>query len=126
MLEHNSKNLTSTNYNESINLANSSNTIKAPPFNSDIEAIPKESSHYLCPKCHIFPFIEFCKDKRHIKFTCRCMNNKKILIKDLLDKKKEYIIIEDSMTNFLSSINRNLDCEGIKCTKHNKKNGIFL
>ena len=103
------------------------NNYENPPFNSDIPQINELEypNHYLCPKCLLFPFIEFCKDMKHIKLTCSCYNNKKILIKDLLDEKNKYIIIEDSITNLLSSIDRNLDCEGIKCTKHNKKMEYF-
>ena len=56
-------------------------------ISSDIESIPISDYqyHYLCNKCHLFPLIEFCKDKKYIKYTCSCFNNKKILIRDLID-----------------------------------------
>ena len=56
---------------------------------------PEDFDHYLCPNCHIFPFIEFTKSKNFINFTCLCYNNKEILIKDLFDKNKNYITIKN-------------------------------
>ena len=38
--------------------------------------------HYICNKCLKFPYIKFCKDLKHLRLTCSCFNNKKILIKD--------------------------------------------
>ena len=85
---------------------------------------PEEGYHYLCPKCHIFPFIEFTKSKKYIKFTCLCYDNKEILIKDLFDKSNNYITINDlSNTNLLSStiiINdiNDVNYEGLTCKEH--------
>ena len=95
-----------------------------------IEPILKseEGYHYLCPKCHIFPFIEFTKSKKYIKFTCLCYTDEKISIKDLFDK--NYITISGlSDSNILSSTTINMhdadDCEGLKCKGHNRKFKYF-
>ena len=96
-------------------MAHTTNNIDK-PFIPEKESI--NNSHYLCSKCLIFPFIEFCRDKKHIKFTCLCYNNKKISIKDLLDKDNKFIIIEGNKTNL----------EYVKyiiCSKHNKKYEFF-
>ena len=45
-------------------------------FKLDVEPI-LDSNHYLCPNCLKFPFIKFCKDRKNIRWTCSCMNNKK-------------------------------------------------
>ena len=93
---------------------------------NNIEPILKSETnyHYLCPKCHIFPFIEFIRSKKYIKYTCRCYNNKEILIKDLFDKNNNYMIINDlSDTNILSFSNINnydCNCEEFKCKLHNQ------
>jgi len=114
-------------YEENNNNLTQINNYENPPFNIDIPKINELEYpyHYLCTKCLKFPFIEFCKDMKNIKFTCSCYNNKKILIKDLLEEKNKYIFIEDSIQNFLSSINNNSDCQGINCQKHNKKFEYF-
>ena len=39
--------------------------------------------HYYCTSCHKFPFIKFWKDRKNIRLTCSCFNNKKILIEKL-------------------------------------------
>ena len=58
--------------------------------------------HYLCPKCKIFPFIEFCKDKKYIKCACSCINNEKLLIEEFIkkiqnNKTKEYICLKHNL-----------------------------
>ena len=50
----------------------------------DLEQI-YSSEHYLCSNCLNFPFIKFCKDRKNIRWTCSCFNNKKILIKDIFE-----------------------------------------
>ena len=90
-------------------------------FNLDIENINNNKNHYLCSQCLKFPYIKFCKDKKHIRLTCSCFNNKKILIRDLFDKN---ILSIDNNTNanFLSTTNSYDDVENeLKCKKHNKK-----
>ena len=105
---------------------NSTKNVNQPPFN--IEIPPKTESnfplHYLCPKCLKFPLINFCKDKKYIKLTCLCYNNKKVLIKDYLDNIS--INSNSISTTFLSSTNINLDDnKEIICKKHNKKYEYF-
>ena len=51
------------------------------PFNTNIDSINNydyDHNHYFCNKCHKFPFIKFCKDRKNVRFTCSCFNNKKI------------------------------------------------
>ena len=104
---------------------NTTNIISESTIKSEIPIIKSNFSlHYLCPDCLIFPFIKFCKDKKHIKLTCLCFNNEKILITDFLDK-----ISKDTnnISTFLTSktnINLNDDKE-IICKKHNKKYEYF-
>ena len=88
--------------------------------NSNIKILNKvdESIHYLCPKCFKFPFIKFYKDKKNIRITCSCFNNKKILIKDFLNKTNNYILIESNLSN-LDIIE--LDGVGLFCQNHNQK-----
>ena len=71
-------------------------------FNQDIEPIYDNSNHYFCTECLKFPFIKFCKDRRNIRLTCSCMNNKKILIEDLF--KFENILIKKII--FLQQLNQ--------------------
>ena len=78
-----------------------------------------ERDHYLCAQCLKFPYIKFSKDRRHIRLTCSCFNNKTILIKDLFEK--NILCIE---SNFFSATNLylNINIENeLKCKKHNKK-----
>ena len=99
-------------------------------LNLDIEPIHETdySSHYLCTKCLKFPFIKFCKDKKNIKVTCSCFNNKKILIKNLYDNSNN-ISIESSYINLLSTTNINVSNKNFEnifiCNKHNKKFKYF-
>jgi len=56
-------------------------------FNLDIESISENDLlHYICIRCLKFPFIKLCKDRKNIRLTCSCYNNKKILIEDLFLK----------------------------------------
>ena len=87
----------------------------------DLEPI-FDSYHYLCPNCLKFPFIKFYKDRKNIRWTCSCINNKKILIKDLFNK-----IINDSIGNSFISLNNDNKIDDInfekelKCKEHKKK-----
>ena len=84
----------------------------------------EDGYHYICPKCHKFPFIEFIKSIKYVKFTCSCYNTKQILIKDLFDKTKNYITINGLSNSGLSSpfsIDIDKNYEGFKCKEHNKK-----
>ena len=86
----------------------------------DIEKINNIRNHYLCTQCLKFPYIIFCKDRKYIRLTCSCFNNKKILIKDIFEKN---IIFCETNNNLalLSSTNLNLNDENeLICKKHNK------
>ena len=61
-------------------ITNTTNDMSELSFQSIGPILKQENIyHYLCPKCHIFPFIEFTKSKKYIKFTCSCYNGKEIL-----------------------------------------------
>ena len=87
-------------------------------FNTNTGTIEKDYSdcHYICEKCNKFPFLKFCKDRKNVKLTCSCFNNKKILI-EKLDKN---LTIEDSVSLFLSKTQTNTEKE-LECKKHNIK-----
>ena len=86
------------------NLNNTSQEINNHLFNLEIENINNNRDHYLCSKCLKLPFIKFCKDRKHIRLTCFCFNNKKILIKDLF--KTNILYIENNNNkNLLSTTN---------------------
>ena len=75
-----------SSYLNNSNLSNNSEEINSHLSNLDIENINNNRDHYLCSHCHKFPYINFCKSRKHIRLTCSCFNNKKILIKDILEK----------------------------------------
>ena len=75
-------------------------------FNVNIESINNTYNyHYFCNKCHKFPFIKLCKDRKNVRFTCSCFNNKKISIEELFKINS----IEDSISIFLSQTNLNIN-----------------
>ena len=89
-------------------------------FTTNIESKEKvyNDNHYFCTRCNKFPFIKFCKDRKNIKLTCTCFNNKKILIEELFKINS----IEDNISLFLSETNLNIGNENmILCKEHNKK-----
>ena len=87
--------------------------------NLNLSSIKNNKVHYLCTKCFKFPYIKFCKDKRFIRLTCSCLNNKKILIKEYF--KIHNISIESSYTSSLNS-NNYKDIENkLLCQKHKAK-----
>ena len=89
---------------------------KSEIFNTNIESIKKDynSIHYFCTKCLKFPFIKFCKDRKNIRFTCSCINNKKISIEDLFRR------ISDR--NIFSETNSIINAQNaLLCKNHNKK-----
>ena len=57
-------------------------------FTTNIETINNDYfyNHYFCIKCLKFPFIKFCKNRKHIRLTCSCFNNIKISIEEFLKK----------------------------------------
>ena len=56
-----------------LNLKNTSQEINTHLSNLDIENINNNRNHYLCCKCFNFPYIKFCKDRKHIRLTCSCL-----------------------------------------------------
>ena len=122
-----------------VNIENANNENENQSFSFNIESL-FTNHHYLCYKCKKFPFIEFCKDYKTIKYTCSCRTNEKKLIKDLLDDENNtYLIMEknfSSIIKLLSSTNTTLDnienyntkiinCEGFICPNHNSKFKYF-
>ena len=78
--------------------------------------------HYICNKCLKFPYIKFCKDIKHIRLTCSCFNNKKILIEELFKTNS----IASSLSIFLSKTNLNINIENeLICKDHNKNFKVF-
>ena len=75
-----------SSYFEYLNLNNNSLKTNNQLTNLEIGTINNDRDHYLCTQCLKFPYIKFCKDRKHIRLTCSCFNNKKILIKDLFEK----------------------------------------
>ena len=99
---------------------------KSQLYNQDIEPIYDNSNHYFCTKCPKFPFIKFCKDRRNISLTCSCMNNKKIIIKDLF--KFENILIKNNnlFTTIKSNKNKNkIIKNNFICKEYKKKFKFF-
>ena len=54
-----------------------------------------------------FLFIKFCKDRRNIRLTCSCFNNKKILIEDLFSFEKKFNLLIKNSNLFTTTINSN-------------------
>ena len=99
---------------------------KSQLFHTDIEPIYDNSNHYFCIKCLKFPFIKFCKDRRNIRLTCSCFNNKKILIEDLFSSENKYNLLIKNNNNIFTTIKSNENNNKINgskfiCKKHKKK-----
>ena len=104
----------------SSNSNNSTKKEKSELFNLDTGTINNIKDHYLCTQCHKFPYIKFYKDRKHIRLTCSCFNNKKMLIKDLFET--NILSIENKSINFISTNNLNDDIENeLICKEHNEK-----
>jgi len=97
-----------SSYFNNLNLNNTFQEINTHLSSLDIENIHNTRNHYLCTECFKFPYIKFCKDRKHIRLTCSCFNNKKILIKDLFEK-NILSIEKNSNKNLLSTTNLNLN-----------------
>ena len=85
-------------------------------FNTNTESINNNYnfSHYFCIRCNKFPFVKFCKDRKNIRLTCSCFNNKKISI----EKFFKIFSIKDNSSIFLSS-NLNINIEDkLICREH--------
>ena len=94
----------------------------------DVPPIPKLKNpniHYLCPKCHNFPFIRFLSNKESIYKLCACYKEPKFLnIKDLFIKENEHFTFIDSNESVSSTEknNENMDKnKGFRCTNHDSK-----
>ena len=88
--------------------------------NTNLESknIDYNFKHCFCPGCHKFPFIKFCKDRKNIRLTCSCFNNKKILIEELFKINSN----KDNLSIFLSDNNSNINIENeFLCKEHKKK-----
>ena len=84
---------------------------------------PYFGKHYLCNQCLKFPYIKFSRDRKHIRLTCSCLNNKKILIRDLFEINYLYLnkrINFISLTNLRNNNNEDIENELI-CKKHKQK-----
>ena len=115
--------LTSTKfYGSKLNILGLSTTEKINKlFNTNEETINNNNyhdSHYFCIKCHMFPFIKFNKDRKNVRLTCSCFNDKKMLIEEVF----KIYSIESSLSIFLSKSNLNINIENeLICKQHNKK-----
>ena len=106
---------------------------KSQLFNTNIEPIYNKSNHYFCTKCLKFPFIKFCKDRRNIRLTCSCFNNKKILIEDLFSFENKYNLLfkNNNLNNLFASTinlieNNNEILKIILSAKNIRKNSKFF
>ena len=52
------------------NLSKTSEEIISHLSNLDISNINNNKDHYLCTQCLKFPYIKFCKNRKHIRLTC--------------------------------------------------------
>ena len=88
-------------------------------FNTKIDSIINDYNynHYFCTNCKKFPFIKFCKDRKNVRLTCSCYNNKKITFTELF----KIIDIRNSEAIFSpTALNKNIENE-LRCKEHNKK-----
>ena len=124
MLENSDKDLNKF-YGSNSNIISQSKDSINEIFQLDLESIP-DSYHYFCANCLKFPFIKFCKDRKNIRWTCSCINNKKISIKDLFDK-----IYNFSNENGFTSLNIDIKINDInldnvlRCPEHKKEFKYF-
>ena len=96
----------------SIEHDNESLNISIPP----IPQLDNPDIHYLCPKCHKFPLIEYIqKGEEYIKYTCCCHKRELVKIDDLFNIEKKYMTILNNKEF------KNLGKDkiiGFKCTSH--------
>jgi len=111
-------------YNSNIPISQKDN--KSQLFNTDTEPIYDDSNHYFCTKYLKFPFIKFYKDRKNIRLTCSCFNNKKVLIEDLFSFENKYNLLIKNNNLFTTTINSNEGNNEIIennfiCKEHKKK-----
>ena len=124
MMENSYKDL-SKFYGSNSNIMSQSNDNINDIFQLDLEPI-SDSNHYLYPKCLKFPFIKFCKDRKNIRWTCSCMNNKKILIKDLFDNTNNFAIEDSFISLNIENKNNDKNYENeLICKEHRKEYKYF-
>jgi len=87
-------------------------------FEPSIESINNYGnySHYFCIECHKFPFIKFCKNKKDVRLTCSCFNNKKISIEELFN----LISIKNIYSTDSPDENKIKFKNEVICNEHNK------
>ena len=95
-----------------------------------IPLIPKikkfTNAHYLCPKCHQFPFINFVS-KEYIFHKCLCENKKKFIkISQLFIKEKQCMTFlgvdrSDELSSIDKEIYKDFRCQGNHYSKKTKK-----
>ena len=87
-------------------------------FTTNIESIKKDfnDNHYFCTQCHKFPFIKFCKNKKDVRLTCSCFNNKKISIEELFN----LISIKNIYSTDSPDENKIKFKNEVICNEHNK------
>ena len=94
-----------------------------PNMSIDELPIPKlddPNIHYRCPRCFNFPLIDFIdKNEEIIIYSCACFKERRVKIKDLFNKEKNYLSFHNVNSN--SKIE---DIIGYKCTKHKSYNSI--
>ena len=73
--------------------------------------------HYLCPKCHFFPYIQIV-NQNEIYYTCGCTKGEKklIAIKEFINNKNGYITQTDNIVQ--KGLPKN---KGLRCNEHNHK-----
>ena len=113
-------------YDNSINFQTLQNI--EPSFDESFLPIPELENpdiHYRCPKCFNFPLIEFIDNNEEIIiYTCACYEKKRLKVKDLFfkdkDYKKNYLSFPEDNNIILDNINnqRKEEIIGYKCTKH--------
>jgi len=112
-------------YGSNSNIAIIRSDDKSQLFNTDTKSIYDNSNHYFCAKCLKFPFIKFCKDRKNIRLTCSCFNNKKILIEDLFSFENKYNLLIKNNNLFTTIKSNKNDNKIIKnnfiCKEHKKK-----
>ena len=87
-----------------VDISNNLNTSKDSNSNSINQKM--NTYNYLCTQCFKFPYIEFCNDRKHIRLTCSCFNNKKIIIKDLFELNTNFNIISETNLNLKNEIRK--------------------
>jgi hypothetical protein len=101
--------LTSTKfYGSKLNILGQTTTEKINKlFNTNEETIDNNynDSHYFCAKCHMFPFIKFNKDRKSVRMTCSCFNNKNILLRlinNYINKFLLFILLKHKINNLFN------------------------